>query len=85
MTANHLEKNTPAHQGSYLMPLLKYFSNADLSTTKANEDYIYFTIPFTFISYPLVDYTHDGSGNSTVYLPLIFREKPNVFYHSAKS
>jgi hypothetical protein len=20
MTANHLEKNTPAHQGSYLMP-----------------------------------------------------------------
>ncbi|MFV8356414.1 M28 family peptidase [Flavobacterium sp. XS1P32] len=50
--SNHLDKNTLAHQGSYLMPLLKYFSNADLSTTKANEDYIYFTIPFTFISYP---------------------------------
>ncbi len=50
--SNHLDKNTLAHQGSYLMPLLKYFSNADLSATKANEDYIYFTIPFTFISYP---------------------------------
>jgi hypothetical protein len=25
MTANHLDKNTLAHQGSYLMPLLKYF------------------------------------------------------------
>jgi hypothetical protein len=23
--SNHLDKNTPAHQGSYLMPLLKYF------------------------------------------------------------
>jgi hypothetical protein len=49
---NHLNKNTLAHQGTYLMPLLKYFSNADLNTTKSNEDYVYFTIPFTFISYP---------------------------------
>jgi hypothetical protein len=31
MTANHLDKNTLAHQGSYLMPLLN-ISNADLST-----------------------------------------------------
>jgi hypothetical protein len=28
------------------------FSNADLNTTKSDEDYVYFTIPFTFISYP---------------------------------
>ena len=49
---NHLNKNTLAHQGSYLMPLLKYFSNADLSTMQTSEDYVYFTIPFTFISYP---------------------------------
>jgi hypothetical protein len=28
---NHLDKNTLAHQGTYLMPLLKYFSNADLN------------------------------------------------------
>ncbi|MEZ7506812.1 M28 family peptidase [Flavobacterium sp. Arc2] len=49
---NHLNKNTLAHQGTYLMPLLSYFSNADLNTTKSAEDYVYFTIPFTFISYP---------------------------------
>jgi hypothetical protein len=49
---NHLNTNTLTHQGTYLMPLLNYFSNADLSTTKATEDYVYFTIPYTFISYP---------------------------------
>jgi len=49
---NHLDKNTLAHQGEYLVPLLNYFSNADLNATKATADYVYFTIPFTFISYP---------------------------------
>jgi hypothetical protein len=49
---NHLSKNTLAHQGEYLMPLLSYFSNADLNTSKATEDYVYFTIPYTFINYP---------------------------------
>ncbi|WP_196852958.1 M28 family peptidase [Flavobacterium sp. CAN_S2] len=49
---HHLNKNTLAHQGSYLMPLLNYFSNTDLNTTQASEDYVYFTIPYTFISYP---------------------------------
>ncbi|WP_165929271.1 M28 family peptidase [Flavobacterium hiemivividum] len=48
----HLNKNTLAHQGTYLMPLLSYFSNADLNTTVSEEDYVYFTIPFTFVSYP---------------------------------
>ncbi|MFV8365661.1 M28 family peptidase [Flavobacterium sp. XS1P27] len=49
---NHLNKNTLAHQGTYLMPLMNYFSNANLNTTQASEDYVYFTIPYTFISYP---------------------------------
>jgi hypothetical protein len=49
---NHLDKNTLAHQGYYLMPLLNYFSNADLSTTQATADDVYFTIPYTFINYP---------------------------------
>jgi len=49
---NHLDKNSLAHQGKYLMPLLNYFSNADLSATLATEDEVYFTIPYTFISYP---------------------------------
>lgn len=47
----HLDKKTLAHQGTYLMPLLSYFSNANLSATQSGEDYVYFTIPFTFISY----------------------------------
>ncbi|WP_281297716.1 M28 family peptidase [Flavobacterium limnophilum] len=50
--SNHLDQNTLAHQGKYLMPLLDYFSNADLNTTQATEDDVYFSIPFTFISYP---------------------------------
>lgn len=49
---SHLNKNTLAHQGTYLMPLLSYFSNANFNTTKSTEDYVYFTIPFTFVSYP---------------------------------
>ncbi len=50
--SNHLSKNTLAHQGKYLMPLLDYFSNADLNTTQTTEDDVYFSIPFAFISYP---------------------------------
>jgi len=47
----HLNINTLAHQGSYLMPLLNYFSNTNLNATHAKADYVYFTIPFTFITY----------------------------------
>jgi hypothetical protein len=48
----HLSKTTLAHQGSYLMPLLKYFANADLNQTTSSQDYVYFSAPFSFISYP---------------------------------
>lgn len=50
--SKHLNKKTLAHQGTYLMPLLHYFANADLKKTQATEDYAYFTLPFSFISYP---------------------------------
>ncbi len=49
---NHLDKNTLAHQGEYLIPLLHYFSNANLNSTQSLEDNVYFTIPYSFISYP---------------------------------
>ncbi len=49
---NHLSTKTLKHQGEYLMSLLKYFSNADLNATQATEDYVYFTLPYSFISYP---------------------------------
>ncbi|WP_347051223.1 M28 family peptidase [Flavobacterium olei] len=48
----HLNKTTLAHQGTYIMPLLKYFSNIDLNQTESSEDNVYFNAPFTFISYP---------------------------------
>jgi hypothetical protein len=48
-----LDKNTLAHQGSYLMPLLSHFSEVDLSQMKSLNDYVYFNIPFfKMISYP---------------------------------
>ncbi len=52
-TYERLDRNTLAHQGSYLMPLLKHFSNADLGNLKSLNDYVYFNIPFfKFVSYP---------------------------------
>ncbi|EIA09869.1 M28 family peptidase [Flavobacterium frigoris] len=50
--SNHLNKNTLAHQGTYLMPLLSYFSNANLNSNQITNDEVYFTIPYTFIHYP---------------------------------
>jgi len=49
---HHLNKNTLAHQGTYLMPLLNYFSNTDLNSTQTSDDDVYFTIPYSFIHYP---------------------------------
>ncbi len=50
--SQHLDPKSLAHQGTYLMPLLNYFSNANLKTTETKNDNVYFTIPFSFISYP---------------------------------
>lgn len=52
-TYQRLDKKTLAHQGSYLMPLLMHFSNADLTNLKSLDDYNYFNIPFfKLVSYP---------------------------------
>lgn len=48
----HLDPKTLAHQGTYLMPLLKHFSNSDLKNLNSTEDKVYFNIPFSFVSYP---------------------------------
>ena len=48
-----LNRNTLAHQGSYLMPLLTYFANTDLGNLKSLDDFIYFNVPFfKLVSYP---------------------------------
>ena len=44
-TYERLDRKTLEHQGSYLMPLLNYFSNANLSNLKSDADYIYFNAP----------------------------------------
>ncbi len=52
-TWENLDLNTLQHQGSYLMPLLNYFADADLSSLKSNQDYIYFDVPvFKLVKYP---------------------------------
>ncbi|WP_082422512.1 M28 family peptidase [Aquimarina longa] len=49
----NLDLNTLQHQGNYLMPLLSYFSEANLTTLKSDKDYIYFNAPvFNLIKYP---------------------------------
>ena len=50
---SRLDRETLAHQGSYLMPLLEYFSSADLGDMKSLNDDVYFNVPlFGLISYP---------------------------------
>ena len=52
-TYERLDRNTLEHQGSYLMPLLTYFSNANLADVKTDEDSIYFNVPlFKTVTYP---------------------------------
>ena len=52
-TFENLDRNTLQHQGSYLLPLLHYFADADLNTLKADEDYVYVNAPIVkMISYP---------------------------------
>ena len=48
-----LDRNSLVHQGSYLMPLLSHFANADLNNLKSLDDSIYFNVPFfKLVSYP---------------------------------
>ena len=52
-TWQNLDPKTLEHQGSYLMPLLKHFAQADLNLIKAKEDYVYFDVAlFKFVAYP---------------------------------
>jgi hypothetical protein len=52
-TYERLDRNTLEHQGSYLMPLLNYFADANLNNLKSDTDDIYFNVPlFKTVSYP---------------------------------
>tara|TARA_B110000046_G_scaffold66230_1_gene74085 strand:- start:346 stop:2583 length:2238 start_codon:yes stop_codon:yes gene_type:complete len=48
-----MDRNSLEHQGSYLMPLLTYFADADLCLIKSSEDYVYTNFPvINMIAYP---------------------------------
>lgn len=50
---DRLDRNSLAHQGSYLMPLLNYFSDSDLGDLKSTSDDAYFNFPFYgMVSFP---------------------------------
>ena len=52
-TLENLDIETLQHQGSYLLPLLHYFAESDLSSLKAEQDSVYVNMPIvTFIYYP---------------------------------
>jgi len=52
-TFENLDRNTLQHQGSYLLPLMHYFGNTDLSNLKAETDDVYVNFPFVkMIHYP---------------------------------
>lgn len=48
---DRLDNNTLSHQASYLMPLLHYFSNANLSNLNSTENLVYFNSPIGMHSY----------------------------------
>ncbi len=52
-TYENLDEKTLQHQGEYLLPLLHYFADADLSNLKSDVDYVYFNVPLIkMVSYP---------------------------------
>jgi len=46
-----LDRNTLEHQATYLMPLLNYFADADLTNLKSDTDYVYFNMPIIGMVY----------------------------------
>jgi hypothetical protein len=68
----NLDPKTLAHQGTYLVPLLNYFSNADLTTLNTTEDKVYFNIPFAFVSYPFASILPMLIGACVLFLLLLF-------------
>jgi len=54
-TIENLDVETLQHQGSYLLPLLHYFADADLTNLKSDEEYVYVNVPFLkMISFPFL-------------------------------
>ncbi|MBL0014790.1 MAG: M20/M25/M40 family metallo-hydrolase [Flavobacterium sp.] len=68
----NVNQSTVAHQGSYLMPLLSYFSNANLQNLESTEDFVYFNIPFCFVTYPFSWILNMAIGAFIFFVLLVF-------------
>ena len=68
----HINPTTIEHQGCYLMPLLKHFSNANLTNLNTTEDDVYFNTPFNFVSYPFAWVMPMVIGSFVLFLLLFF-------------
>ena len=51
-TVENLDFNTLSHQGTYLMPLLDFFSKQDLTQMTTSEDLIYFNMKIEKLRHP---------------------------------
>jgi hypothetical protein len=69
---DHLNHNTLAHQGTYLMPMLKYFANANLKNMNSNDDFVYFNTPLGFINYPFEWVLPIWIGALVLFLLIVF-------------
>lgn len=50
---SNLDTYSLAHQGSYLLPMLHHFADADLTSLKSDSDNVYFNFPLLkMVSYP---------------------------------
>jgi hypothetical protein len=72
-TYENLDRNTLQHQGEYLLPLIHYFADADLSTLKSSEDDVYINLPILkFINYPFSWVTPMLIAAILIFIVLIF-------------
>ena len=49
---SHLSRESLAHQGSYLMPMLGFLADANLADLPDAGDRVYFSVPYGFLHYP---------------------------------
>jgi hypothetical protein len=69
---SNVTPTTIEHQGTYLMPLLIYYANANLQNIDSTEDFVYFNIPFYFVTYPFSWILNMTIGASIFFLLLLF-------------
>lgn len=70
--AAHLDLRSLEHQGRYLVPLLGYFANADLTKLNSDEDRVYFSTPVNFMSYPFYWNLPLVIGSALLFIFLVF-------------